>query len=295
MRTSGRQPGRAPMTAFSQLRQADGTVVEFAPSDAPAAATGSRLRRSSTILPSRRPRTRAAIAAIAALWVTRTIVRSSSPLSSRSVLVPLILAATFGGLRVYGSATQASGLRLAADRAELIPDIDRYLAAMESVILPATESGDSRAAMSDFDARHSDLQQRLDSIDATPDVKSAVESLLGKGQELIGAVTSGTVDLRQRIIAYAPLLLTGESAITGSVSTNDHAVQVQAEGLARAVGARGQMAIQQMMVNRGGDEPEPQLRTSMITMAGTEPSTVTALGKLLGDAVQPRGAARRQL
>lgn len=267
MRTSGRQPGRAPMTAFSQLRQADGTVVEFAPSDAPA-------KRPSPWSPANWP----------VRWKVLAI-----------VLVPLILAATFGGLRVYGSATQASGLRLAADRAELIPDIDRYLAAMESVILPATESGDSRAAMSDFDARHSDLQQRLDSIDATPDVKSAVESLLGKGQELIGAVTSGTVDLRQRIIAYAPLLLTGESAITGSVSTNDHAVQVQAEGLARAVGARGQMAIQQMMVNRGGDEPEPLLRTSMITMAGTEPSTVTALGKLLGEGSDQAATLRSEM
>lgn len=98
------------------------------------------------------------------------------------VLVPLILAATFGGLRIYGSATQASELRLAADRAELIPDIDKYLAAMEAVMVTATEGGDGTDAMAEFDARRSDLQQRLDSTDVVPDVKSAVDTLLGKGR-----------------------------------------------------------------------------------------------------------------
>lgn len=267
MRTSGRQQGRAPMTAFTHLKQADGTVVEFAPSEAPA-------KRPSRWSPANWP----------VRWKVLAI-----------VLVPLILAATFGGLRIYGSATQASELRLAADRAELIPDIDKYLAAMEAVMVTATEGGDGTDAMAEFDARRSDLQQRLDSTDVVPDVKSAMDTLLGKGQELVKAVASNSIDLRQRIIGYGPLLLTGESAITGSVSSNDHDVQAQVEGLARAVGARGQMAIQQMMVNRGGDEPEPLLRTSMITMAGTEPSTVTALGKLLGEGSDEAASLRSEM
>ncbi|MBN3452792.1 sensor histidine kinase [Mycobacterium sp. DSM 3803] len=255
------------MTAFTHLKQADGTVVEFAPSEAPA-------KRPSRWSPANWP----------VRWKVLAI-----------VLVPLILAATFGGLRIYGSATQAAELRLAADRAELIPDIDKYLAAMEAVMVTATEGGDGTDAMAEFDARRSDLQQRLDSTDVVPDVKSAVDTLLGKGQELVKAVASNSIDLRQRIIGYGPLLLTGESAITGSVSSNDHDVQAQVEGLARAVGARGQMAIQQMMVNRGGDEPEPLLRTSMITMAGTEPSTVTALGKLLGEGSDEAASLRSEM
>ncbi|MDT0551590.1 hypothetical protein, partial [Streptomyces lonegramiae] len=102
------------------------------------------------------------------------------------------------------------------------------------------------------------------------DVGQAITGLLGKGQQLVDAVMSDSIDLRQRILDYGPLLLTGEAAITGSVHSNQQTVQAQVEALARAVGARGQMAIQRMLVNRGGDEPEPLLRTSMITMAGTE-------------------------
>jgi signal transduction histidine kinase len=55
------------------------------------------------------------------------------------------------------------------------------------------------------------------------------------------------------------------------------------------------MIIQEMMVNRGGDEPEPLLRTSMITMAGTEPSTVAALTKLLGGASEDAATLRAEM
>ena len=268
MRTNGRQPGRAPMTAFTQLKQADGTVVEFATAAVPA---------------KRPPRWSPAN------WPVRWKVLAIA-------LVPLVLAATFGGLRIYGSATQASELRLAADRAELIPDIDKYMESMEKVMTAATqEGGDTQAAMADFTTRHSDLQRRLDATDVVDDVKVSVTTILDKGEALIKAVAANAIDLRTQIISYGPLLLTGESAITGSVTSNDHGVLAQAEGLGRAVGARGQMAIQEMMVNEGGNEPEPLLRTSMITMAGTEPSTVVALGRLLGEGSDEAATLRSEM
>lgn len=256
------------MTAFTQLKQADGTLVEFSP--APSAPA----KRPSRWSPANWPVSRKVLAI---------------------VVVPLILAATFGGLRIYASASAAGDLRLAADRAELIPDIDSYMAAMEGVLIAATEGGDGQSALSTFNERKSDLQQRVDATDVPEDVDQAVAGLLGKGQQLIDAVMSGSIDLRQRILDYGPLLLTGEAAITGSVHSNQQAVQAQVEALARAVGARGQMAIQRMLVNRGGDEPEPLLRTSMITMAGTEPSTVAALTKVLGGGSEEAATLRAEM
>lgn len=256
------------MTAFTQLKQADGTLVEFSPTpSAPA-------KRPSRWSPANWPVNRKVLAIVA---------------------VPLILAATFGGLRIYASASAAGDLRLAADRAELIPDIDSYMAAMEGVLLAATEGGDGQAAMSTFNERKSDLQQRLEVTDAAEDVDQAVGSLLTKGPQLVDAVMSNSIDLRQRILDYGPLLLTGEAAITGSVHSNQQSLQAQVEALARAVGARGQMAIQQMLVTAGGAEPEPLLRTSMITMAGTEPSTVAALTKVLGGGSEEAATLRAEM
>lgn len=256
------------MTAFTQLKQADGTLVEFSPTPSTPA------KRPSRWSPANWPVNRKVLAI---------------------VIVPLILAATFGGLRIYASAAVAGDLRLAADRAELIPHIDDYMAAMEGVLIAATEGGDGQAAMSTFDDRKSDLQQRLEATDAAEDVGQAVGSLLTKGPELVDAVMSNSIDLRQRILDYGPLLLTGEAAITGSVHSNQQSVQAQVEALSRAVGARGQMAIQQMLVTAGGAEPEPLLRTSMITMAGTEPSTVAALTKVLGGGSEEAATLRAEM
>ena len=40
--------------------------------------------------------------------------------------------------------------------------------------------------------------------------------------------------------------------------------------------------MQEILITRGGELPEPQLRTSMITLAGTEPSTLFGMSEVLG-------------
>ena len=42
------------------------------------------------------------------------------------------------------------------------------------------------------------------------------------------------------------------------------------------------MMMQQTLIARGADLPEPELRTSMITLAGTEPSTLFGMSEVLG-------------
>ena len=81
---------------------------------------------------------------------------------------------------------------------------------------------------------------------------------------------------------YAPILLTAEDAINGSVRVDDERIRAETLGLSRAVGARGQMMMQQLLVNLGGELPEPELRTSMTTLAGTEPSTLFGMSQVLG-------------
>ena len=42
------------------------------------------------------------------------------------------------------------------------------------------------------------------------------------------------------------------------------------------------MTMQEILITRGAELPEPQLRTSMITLAGTEPSTLFGMSEVLG-------------
>ena len=79
-------------------------------------------------------------------------------------LVPLLLAAVFGGLRIYAADHEAADLRLAADRAELVPAVNDYMAALENALVTDAAGGDirRRRCPSSTPAR-TELQQRLDS------------------------------------------------------------------------------------------------------------------------------------
>jgi signal transduction histidine kinase len=198
------------------------------------------------------------------------------------VLVPLLLAGTFGGLRVYSGWTDAADLRLSADRAELVPAIEDYMATLDAALLANSTGGDAQAALSAFDASKQTLQTRLRDTAVVPDVGKGITSLLQGGQALLDKVTANGIGLRDRVTSYAPILLTAEDVINGSVRVDDESIRAETLGLSRAIGARGQMMMQQLLVNLGGEIPEPELRTSMITLAGTEPSTLFGMSQVLG-------------
>ncbi len=243
------------MTAFSQLKRADGTLVDFEPKAQP---------------PVKRP-SRWSISNWPVRWKVFAI-----------VLVPLVLAGTFGGLRIYSSATQAADLRRAADRAEMVPAIESYMGTLDAAMLASSTGGDTQAALTKFDASRQELQRRLADTDIAPDVSEGVNTMIGAGQALMDKVTANSIGLRDRVQAYTPILLTAEDAINGSVRVDDERIRAETLGLSRAIGARGQMMIQQLLVNLGGELPDPELRMSMNTVAGTEPSTLFGMSQVLG-------------
>lgn len=197
-------------------------------------------------------------------------------------LVPLLLAATFGGLRVQGAMANTGGLRLAASRADVIPAITKYMSALDVALLASSTERDIEGAKKNFAARKYELQTRLANTDVTADVRSAANTLLNGGQALLDQVLANNIGLPERVTTYAPLLLTAENAITASVQVDSEQIRSQVQGLTRAVGARGQMTLQKILATRGAELPEPQLRTAMVTLAGTEPSTLFGMTEALG-------------
>ncbi len=176
----------------------------------------------------------------------------------------------------------SSGLRLAAARADVLPAITKYMSALDVALLASSTGRDVEGAKKNYEARKHELQTRLADTDVTPDVRSGVTTLLDGGQALVDKVADNSIGLRDRVTTYAPILLTAEDVINASVRVDNEQIRAQAQGLSRAVGARGQMTMQKILVTRGADLPEPQLRTSMITLAGTEPSTLFGMSEVLG-------------
>src|SRR3954471_16547815 len=115
------------------------------------------------------------------------------------VVVPLVLLGVFGGLRVQSGWAEANNLRMAADRAELVPSIEEYMAALEGALLANSAGGDAQAALNQFDTNKQKLQNKLNGTDVVPDVRTGVTALLDDGQALLDQVTANEVDLRGRI------------------------------------------------------------------------------------------------
>lgn len=198
------------------------------------------------------------------------------------VLVPLILATVFGVLRIHAAMDSAAGLKLAATRADVVPTITKYMSALDVALQAGSTGRDVEGAKKNYEARKGELQGRLADTDVTDDVRSGLNTLLDGGQMLVNKASDNGLGLRERVTLYAPILLTAEDVINASVRVDDEHIRAQAQGLSRAVGARGQMTMQKILITRGADLPEPQLRTSMTTLAGTEPSTLFGMSEVLG-------------
>jgi signal transduction histidine kinase len=211
------------------------------------------------------------------------------------VAVPLALAMVFGGLRIADAVSDAHRLRLAADRAEMVPAITKYMSALDVALLASSTGGDADGAKKNYEARKHELEARLAGTHVTPDVDTGVTALLDNGQSLLENIASNTLGLRARVTTYAPILLTAENAIDGSVRVDNEKIRAMAQGLSRAVGARGQMMMQQLLITRGADLPQPELRTSMTTLAGTEPSTLFGMAEVLGVGSQDAKTLQQQM
>ena len=167
------------------------------------------------------------------------------------VALPLALAMVFGGLRIADAVSDAHRLRLAADRAEMVPAITKYMSALDVALLASSTGGDADGAKKNYDARKHELQARLAGTNVAPDVSAGVDAMLDGGQTLLDNVASNNLGVRLRVTTYAPILLTAENAINGSVRVANEKIRATAQGLSRAVGARGQMMMQQLLITRG--------------------------------------------
>lgn len=198
-------------------------------------------------------------------------------------LAPMVLAIVFGGLRIAGAVNDARQLRLAADRAEMIPAVTDYMAALDHAWVAVAGGGeDARQATTDYARHKSELRARLAATDVTRDVESGVVFVLGGGQALLDKTSAHEIALDRQVTGYAPILLTAEEVISESVRVGGEGIRARTQGLSRAVGVRGQMTMQRLLVEDGDELAEPALRTSMATLAGTEPSALTGLSQLLG-------------
>ncbi|MGH3576730.1 MAG: ATP-binding protein, partial [Mycobacterium sp.] len=115
------------------------------------------------------------------------------------VVVPVVLAMGFGALRIHGALTEASNLRLAADRAEVVPAITKSMSALDTAWLANSTGGDVEGAKKNYEARRYELQARLADTDVAPDVQTGIGVLLNGGQALLDRVAANKIRVRDQV------------------------------------------------------------------------------------------------
>ena len=194
----------------------------------------------------------------------------------------MLLALLLAVFQIYRSASEAADLRRAADRAEMVRPIENYMATLDAELLAYAAGTDTASAYGDFDVARSRLEQQLADADVAPPVASQIDAILSAGPRLLGGVQSDSIGVADQIAGYAPILLTAKDAIHGSVGGEGQQIRVLAHALSAAVDARGHLLMQQLLVNQGGELTEDDLRTSLITLSGREPSGGFEIAQVLG-------------
>lgn len=164
----------------------------------------------------------------------------------------------------------------------MIPVITKYMSALDVALLANSLGRDAEGAKKNFTARKHELQTRLADTEVIPEVRSGVSTLLNGGQALLDGALANSIGLPDRVTAYIPILLTAEDAINASARIDSEQIRRSVRGLSRAVEARGQLTLQEILVTRGAGLPEPQLRAALIALAGTEPATLFGMSEALG-------------
>ncbi len=208
------------------------------------------------------------------------------------VIIPIAIAAALGGLRIHQGLTDTRDLRSAAQRAAMVGRIANYTEALERALWAYSSAGDGPAARKAFDDSSLELERKLSATAVDPDVRSGITAMLSSGPPLLDRVASNSIGPIDTVNTYAPILLTAEDAIVGSVQVGDEEIRTQAQALSRAVGARGQMLMQKLLVTRGAEVSEPELRTELSTLAGMEPSALPGVSSGDATALQDQMAAR---
>jgi signal transduction histidine kinase len=214
------------------------------------------------------------------------IALSSWPLRRKLALalaIPLVLAATLGGVRVAGDLKEADNSSASARQVTVLgPAIDYLTASSRAMVAAQKDSRASRrevkVAIADLEAAAEDLEFTRTSADLTPEQRNQVDVVLDLSRVLreeSKTLSPGTwvAQLRQ--------LQTGVSRLITTIANAQLEPQPRLQLLAETLAGRFSLAMQQALAatNRAGDTGSLELFAEL----GAEGAAIDRLASDLGE------------
>jgi signal transduction histidine kinase len=197
------------------------------------------------------------------------------------MVLPVLLAATFGALRIQNELSAASRLSVASgDAAIVVPAVD-FLDRLDGLAYAAASGAPTNEPLTQFDASATTLASATTSAEFTPTVATALATASSTAKTLRDEIASGPVP-PLRIAEQTQSVATGvASAIATTMATvGDGAVQALTDRLVSGLAAQRALTTQRVLAAAPDYAGSGVLRTKVAEAAGAEAAAIDRLVQL---------------
>ncbi|HYZ67527.1 MAG TPA: HAMP domain-containing sensor histidine kinase [Mycobacterium sp.] len=203
------------------------------------------------------------------------------------MVLPVLLAATFGALRIQNELSAASKLGVASGNASIVVPAVEFVERLDDLAYAAASGAPIDKPLTEFDASASTLSQLTKSAEFDPPVAAALTTASSTAKALRDEIAAGPVP--QPRIAEQGDSVAGNvvSAIATTISTvDDGAVRALADRLVNDLAAQRSLTTQRVLAAGPDFVNSDELRIKVAEAAGAEAAAIDRLAQLT-----PKGQA----
>ena len=210
------------------------------------------------------------------------------------MVLPVLLAATFGALRIQNELSAASKLSVASGNAGIVVPAVEFVDRLDGLATAAASGAPIAEPLTQFDASATALASLITSAEFDPTVTAALATASSTAKTLRDEIASAPVP-QLRIAEQAESVATGVvSAIaTATATVGDSAVRPLADRLVDVLAAQRALTTQRVLVAAPDFVDSVVLRAKAADAAGAEAAAIDRLAQLTptGDGTALRGAS----
>lgn len=198
-----------------------------------------------------------------------------------TLVLPILLAATFGAVRIYNELSAASRLNLASDNAVIVVPAVELVDRLDGLAYAAASGAPLEEPLAQFDQSAKTLDALITSAEFDPTAAAQLTTASSTAKTLRDDLTSGP--LPQRVIAerasdVASGVVSAIATTTGTV--DDRVVRPLADQLVDALTAQRALTTQRVLIAAPDFGDSDELRTEVADAAGAEAAAIDRLGRL---------------
>lgn len=196
------------------------------------------------------------------------------------MVLPVVLAMTFGALRIKSELDAASELSIASGNVAIVDPAVEFVHRVDALAVAAASGAGVPEAIAKFDADARTFSASIESGRFDAAIAAQLANAASTGRVLRDEVAAGSVPhvrLAERAETVTKAVSEGLSTIVGAV--DDNAVRGAAEGLSAALAAHSSLVTQRILAAAPGFDDTSSLQIKAAAAVGAEVAALTQLAR----------------